>query len=105
MPPSGSPLVANLPILKFSGDVKALIQEYARRLAPAGASIADLPHFAFAVAYKMDFLVTWNCTHIANGRIIRRRVDGTVFVLLRRGWRDLRRADTLGARQCRQKRL
>jgi hypothetical protein len=43
-------LVGNLPILKFSGDVKALIQEYVRRLAPAGASTADLSRFAFAVA-------------------------------------------------------
>jgi hypothetical protein len=37
-----------------------------------GKAKADLPHFAFAVAYKMDYLVTWNCSHIANGEIIRR---------------------------------
>jgi len=31
-----------------------------------------LPHFAYAVAYNMDYLVTWNCKHIANGEVIRR---------------------------------
>jgi hypothetical protein len=65
-------LVAPFPVLKQSDDVDGLIREYARRLAPAGVAIADLPHFAFAVAYKMDFVVTWNCAHIANGQIIRR---------------------------------
>jgi len=33
------------------------------------------PHFAFAVAYEMDYLLTWNCAHIANGEIIRRLLD------------------------------
>jgi hypothetical protein len=27
---------------------------------------------AFAVAYAMDYLVTWNCAHLANGEVIRR---------------------------------
>jgi hypothetical protein len=31
-----------------------------------------LPHFAFAVAFEMDYLVTWNCARIANGEIVRR---------------------------------
>ncbi|MCH8218281.1 MAG: hypothetical protein IH892_16105 [Planctomycetes bacterium] len=34
--------------------------------------MADIPHFAFAVSYQMDYLVTWNCSHIANGEMIRR---------------------------------
>jgi hypothetical protein len=33
---------------------------------------ADLPHVAFAVAYAMDYLVIWNCAHLANGEVIRR---------------------------------
>jgi hypothetical protein len=37
-----------------------------------GRARADLPHFAFAETYEMDYLVTWNCTHIANGEVIRR---------------------------------
>ena len=48
---------------------------YADRLGLLGRGRADLPHFAFAVAYEMDYLVTWNCKHIANGEMIRRLLD------------------------------
>jgi hypothetical protein len=27
---------------------------------------------AFAVAYAINYLVTWNCAHLANGEVIRR---------------------------------
>jgi hypothetical protein len=30
---------------------------------------ADLVHMAFAVTYELDYLVTWNCKHIANGQV------------------------------------
>ncbi len=65
-------IVAGLPVLTFSADVASLIRIYGRRLGLAGSGTADLPHFAYAVTYKMDYLVTWNCAHIANGDVIRR---------------------------------
>jgi hypothetical protein len=52
--------------------VENLIAEYSERLGMTGTAMNDLPHFAFAVAYQMDFLETWNCRHIANGHVIRR---------------------------------
>jgi hypothetical protein len=55
--------------------VRGLVREYASRLGLAGRAAADLPHFAFAVAYEMDYLVTWNCAHIANGEVVRRLRD------------------------------
>lgn len=65
-------IVADLPVLAFSEDVESLIRAYDRRLGLVGSAAVDLPHFAYAVAYNMDFLVTWNCAHIANGQVIRR---------------------------------
>ena len=65
-------LVAQLDILAFSDDVEGLIRAYHHRLGLVGSATADLPHFAYAVAYTMDYLVTWNCKHIANGQVIRR---------------------------------
>ncbi len=64
--------VAELDVLAFSDDVGDLIRAYHHRLGLVGSAIADLPHFAYAVAYNMDYLVTWNCKHIANGQVIRR---------------------------------
>ena len=65
-------LLAEVDVLAFSDDVEALIRAYHRRLGLVGSATADLPHFAYAVAYNMDYLVTWNCKHIANGQVIRR---------------------------------
>ena len=31
----------------------------------------DALHIALAVFYEVDYLVTWNCAHIANGHILR----------------------------------
>ena len=68
-------IVNGLPVLQLNDDVRNLVHEYDRRLGLAGRARADLPHFAFAVAYQMDYLVTWNCRHIANGEMIRRLLD------------------------------
>ena len=64
--------VAELNILKLTEDVAFLIHEYSRRLGLVGPAASDVPHFAFAVAYNIDYLVTWNCKHIANGQVVRR---------------------------------
>lgn len=65
-------IVAELDVLGFSDDVAALIREYHARLVLTGSAATDLAHFGFSVAYNMDYLVTWNCRHIANGQVIKR---------------------------------
>jgi hypothetical protein len=49
-----------------------LTRHYDRTLGLSGKARADIPHLAYAVAYQMDYLVTWNCAHLANGEMIRR---------------------------------
>lgn len=68
-------VIDDLPILAANDDVRALVAIYDKRLGLMGKARADLPHFAFAVAYEMDYLVTWNCSHIANGEMVRRLLD------------------------------
>jgi hypothetical protein len=65
-------LVDGLPILELNNDVRTLVRAYDQHLGLRGRARADVPHFAFAVAYRLDYLVTWNCAHIANGEVIRR---------------------------------
>jgi hypothetical protein len=52
--------VDGLPILAVNDDVRALVNVYDKRLGLEGRARGDLPHFAFAVAYEVDYLVTWN---------------------------------------------
>ena len=68
-------LVRNLPMLTRTQDVEHLTEFYRSRLGLAGKAEYDVPHFAFAVAFEMDYLVTWNCSHIANGVVIRKLIE------------------------------
>ena len=59
--------VAGLPILALTEDVHVLAEEYLHKLGlPRGAHL-DVVHLAFAVSYEVDYLLTWNCAHLANG--------------------------------------
>jgi len=51
------------------------VVELARRLVDEGAippsASQDAVHIAMATVHGMDYLLTWNCRHIANAEIIR----------------------------------
>ena len=64
--------LGNLPVLALNADVRTLTEHYEKTLGLSGRAKADIPHFAFAVSHQMDYLMTWNCSHIANGEMIRR---------------------------------
>lgn len=61
--------VAALPVLAISNEAADL----AARLVEAGIlprkAFVDALHVAAAAVHGMDFLLTWNCTHIANARV------------------------------------
>ena len=65
-------IVEGLPVLELRQDVRDLVRIYSERLNFPPQARADVLHIAFAVSYKLDYLVTWNCKHIANGHSIRR---------------------------------
>ena len=64
--------IEGLPVLALNDDVRILTRHYGKTLGLSGRARADIPHLAYAVSYRMDYLVTWNCSHIANGEMIRR---------------------------------
>jgi hypothetical protein len=68
-------IIDGLPVLTMNDDVRELTREYNHRLGLQGRALGDIPHFAFAVSYKLDYLVTWNCRHIANAVVIRRLME------------------------------
>ena len=65
-------LVEDVPILKLTEEVATLAKEYQGKLGLPQRAQLDIVHLACAVAYEMDYLLTWNCKHLANGVIIQR---------------------------------
>jgi len=67
--------VRGLPVLGQNDDVRSLVRIYRERLGLPDRARTDVVHIAFAVAYELDYLVTWNCAHIANGHVLRRLME------------------------------
>src|SRR5947209_4749992 len=64
--PAWLALVAGLPLVPVVPAVADIVAAYiARRLMPADPA-GDALHVALASYHKCDFLVTWNCRHLAN---------------------------------------
>ncbi|MFL6195665.1 MAG: type II toxin-antitoxin system VapC family toxin [Thermoanaerobaculia bacterium] len=59
-------LVRTLPLLPIEPAILEIVQAYIRyKLMPADPG-GDAMHLALASFHKCDFLVTWNCNHLAN---------------------------------------
>jgi hypothetical protein len=59
-------LVSGLPRLAVTPEVTQLVAYYvAERLMPAD-DLGDAFHLAFATWYRIQYLLTWNCKHLAN---------------------------------------
>ena len=76
-------LISNLPIVAVDETVLEIVEAYIRhRVMPADPA-GDALHLALASYHRCDFLVTWNCNHLANankfGHI--RRVNGLLGLL------------------------
>lgn len=59
-------LVRNVPLLPIEPAIVEIVQAYVRhKLMPADPA-GDALHLALASYHKCDFLLTWNCQHLAN---------------------------------------
>lgn len=59
-------MLADIPILSISMEIRDIVDTYmARQLMPADPK-GDALHLAIASFHACDFLLTWNCKHLAN---------------------------------------
>lgn len=65
-------VIADLPVLPMNDDVRRLTRNYKGDLGLPEDAEADILHIAFCVVYEIDYLVTWNCDHLANGEVMKR---------------------------------
>ena len=63
--------MSGLPLLKITEDVVQTAEAYIAAKVMPGFPVRDALHVAVACWYKMDFLLTWNCVHIANANKMR----------------------------------
>lgn len=65
-------VLAGIPILGEAKEIPLLAEELLRAaILPAKARV-DALHICAAAFHRIDYLLTWNCTHIANARILPR---------------------------------
>jgi predicted nucleic acid-binding protein len=65
-------VLATFPVLEATPAIEHLAATYMTQLVLPGKALRDAAHLAFACGYELDYLLTWNCAHIANAEIRRR---------------------------------
>jgi predicted nucleic acid-binding protein len=65
-------LVKDFSYLSINENVEKLAKLYMKRLGLPAKAYSDAIHIAVACNHDIDYLATWNCSHIANGAIIKR---------------------------------
>lgn len=64
-------LIKDLPAYQVTASILPIIRTYIEHcLMPQGA-MGDAAHLALASFYQCDFLLTWNCRHLANANKFR----------------------------------
>jgi predicted nucleic acid-binding protein len=64
-------LLRGLPVLRIDASARALADKIFRATLLPDKAAADALHLALSAVNGMDYLVTWNCTHLANGAVLK----------------------------------
>ena len=59
-------LIADLPLLPVEEAIAEIVAAYIQQKVMPNDPIGDALHLALASYHKCDFLLTWNCRHLAN---------------------------------------
>ena len=59
-------LLESIPILAVEPAISEIVRAYVRHFLMPARPLGDAMHLALASYHKCDFLLTWNCEHLAN---------------------------------------
>ena len=59
-------LIKNVSLLEIDDPVTEIVEAYVQHKVMPQNPLGDALHLALASYYKCDFLLTWNCKHLAN---------------------------------------
>ncbi len=62
-------VLTDFPLLDLTEEVSSLAIALVAPLAQPAKTATDAAHIALAAVHRMHFLLTWNCTHIANAEM------------------------------------
>ena len=65
-------IATEFPVLKINDECIELAKLFFLKASLPEKARDDALHIAIATHYKMDFLLTWNCRHLANAHFIRK---------------------------------
>jgi predicted nucleic acid-binding protein len=61
-----------IPLLPAEAEVQGIADEIMARAILPRKAVFDALHIAITAHHEIDYLLTWNCRHIANGKILSR---------------------------------
>lgn len=59
-------MISSLPVVAIDASVLEIVEAYIRHKVMPADPTGDALHLALASYHRCDFLVTWNCKHLAN---------------------------------------
>ena len=62
-------ILRDFPLLEVNEDVQSLAAQFLTKSNLPPKASDDALHIAVATFYGIDYLLTWNCKHIANAQI------------------------------------
>ncbi|NJK53220.1 MAG: type II toxin-antitoxin system VapC family toxin [Leptolyngbyaceae cyanobacterium SU_3_3] len=68
-------IIRNLALLDLNQSVLDLAEQFLERSSLPSKADVDAVHIAAATVHGMDYLLTWNCKHIANAQIQRKLAE------------------------------
>jgi hypothetical protein len=67
-------IIGNLPALNLTTETEVLTEAILRSGVLPTRAARDAAHIGVATVHRVDYLLTWNCKHLANAEI-RRRIE------------------------------
>ena len=61
--------MTGIPELEVTPEIQPLADSIVQLLELPPKAALDAAHVAFAIVHRMDYLLTWNCTHLADATL------------------------------------
>ena len=68
-------LLKEIQVLELIPEITELAEQFIKKGFLPLKAIEDAIHISFSIIYEIDYLLTWNCKHIANAEILKQLIN------------------------------